>query len=340
MTVNQDILDAVIRHAIRIERWKRGEATRVANFIEREIEPDLIRKLERLRISSRGQAALRLKALQEFYASAGDLIRKRISELAKSSRSNLGALAVTEAEWTVKVFNDLVPISVDFVTPNSSLLRGIVTKRPFQGRLLREWYSGLSQGMRTGVRSQVNLGIVQGESIPLITQRLRNVTNTTKRNAETIVRTATTHVTTQANEETYKENDIVKGVKYIATLDSRTTLICASLDGQVFPVDDGPRPPQHHQCRSRTTPVLKSFKELGLDVKDLPPAERASMNGAVPGDITFGQWLKGQPASVQNEVLGKSRADLFRSGKVSIDRFVDKTGRTLTLDELRKREGL
>lgn len=57
--------------------------------------------------------------------------------------------------------------------------------------------------------------------------------------------------------------------------------------------------------------------------------------GTVPSDITYDTWLRGQPVEFQNEVLGRSKAALFRKG-LKIDRFVDRTGRELSLSELKK----
>lgn len=57
--------------------------------------------------------------------------------------------------------------------------------------------------------------------------------------------------------------------------------------------------------------------------------------GTVPSDITYDSWLRGQPTSFQNEVLGVKKAALFRRG-LRIDRFVDRSGRELSLSELQK----
>jgi hypothetical protein len=62
------------------------------------------------------------------------------------------------------------------------------------------------------------------------------------------------------------------------------------------------------------------------------------MNGQVAADLTYGQWLKQQSRSVQDDVLGPTRAALFRKGGLTMDRFVDPTGRSYTLAELRRRE--
>jgi hypothetical protein len=64
------------------------------------------------------------------------------------------------------------------------------------------------------------------------------------------------------------------------------------------------------------------------------------MNGAVPAKTTYKQWLKRQSKATQIKVLGKKRAELYRSGQVKIDRFVGKDFKPLTLKQLARREGI
>lgn len=45
---------------------------------------------------------------------------------------------------------------------------------------------------------------------------------------------------------------------YVAVLDSRTTTICRSLNGKVYPVGTGPKPPLHFHCRSVRVPLPPS----------------------------------------------------------------------------------
>jgi len=61
------------------------------------------------------------------------------------------------------------------------------------------------------------------------------------------------------------------------------------------------------------------------------------MDGQVPAKMTYNEWLKTKPAEFQNEVLGPNRAKLFRAG-MPVDRFVNRAGDKLTLDDLRKRD--
>ncbi len=60
--------------------------------------------------------------------------------------------------------------------------------------------------------------------------------------------------------------------------------------------------------------------------------------GQVPAKVTYEQWLKRQSASFQDDVLGPSRGKLFRQGGITLDRFVDNTGKEYTLKELKRRD--
>jgi hypothetical protein len=78
--------------------------------------------------------------------------------------------------------------------------------------------------------------------------------------------------------------------------------------------------------------VLRSAKELGI--------QNPKFTGTPADKLTYNDWLKRQRAEIQDQVLGKTRAQLFRDGKVDVEKFTNNRGRLLTLQELMKREGL
>lgn len=90
---------------------------------------------------------------------------------------------------------------------------------------------------------------------------------------------------------------------------------CRARDGKVWPVDSGPRPPAHINCRSTTKVVL-----IGVE-----PSPRE----------TYAEWLKRQDAATQDDILGPARGKLFRSGKMTVDRFVDMKGKRIPLADLK-----
>jgi hypothetical protein len=62
------------------------------------------------------------------------------------------------------------------------------------------------------------------------------------------------------------------------------------------------------------------------------------MDGKLPADTTYGQWLQEQSKERQIEQLGPTRAKLMRDGKLSMDDMYSSKGVFLTLDELRARD--
>lgn len=344
-TANERLLDRAVRHAILTQRLQNGEARALLRFLDNEVFPDVVAKLQAglRRIRGRGFATVRTKQLRDLVASLDTVLKKGLGEAHDATVARLKPIAISEAEWqTGQLAREMRPLGFDSVMPSPAFASKIITERPFRGALLREWFDGLNRSVQNDVERQLRIGLIEGESIPALSRRIQDVSlDMTRRNATTIARTATNHVTTQAREAVYRANDdVVKSVEWVSTLDDRTTPICMGLDGRVFKIDEGPRPPAHMNCRSTTVPVLKSWKELGIDLKEAPPGTRASMNGQVPAKLTYGKWLKRQPTAIQNEALGPTRARLFREGKVKIDRFANDRNQTLTLAQLRRREGL
>lgn len=345
-TVNEDIKDRTIRHMVHLERFKKGQVNRILKVLDRDILPSMRRKIEaRLeKIIERGTdtgavTTFRLKQLEKELTKLSD---RMVKDLRKELVVDMTGLSRSEIEWQVEVIKQELGFDLELVIPSPRAVAKITNDVPFAGLTLDQWFNTLSQATQRGVMSAVNRGIVEGETTEQIMRRIRgtsasNFTDgvwaTTRRQAETITRSTVNHVSTQARMELFKENeDIIKGLQWVATLDSRTSVICAGLDGKVFKVDKGPRPPAHPNCRSTMTAVLKDWKSLGLT--DLDASQRASINGQVPATTTYGEWLKGQPLGVQEEVLGVSKAKLFNQGNLDISRFTDSRLKPLTLKEL------
>lgn len=196
------------------------------------------------------------------------------------------------------------------------------------------------------------------------------VTQITRRGAEAITRTAVNHVSNQARREFINANaDLFDEEQYVATLDSRTTPVCRGNDGKRFPVGKGPIPPLHFNCRSLRVPVidgdalgqrpakpvtekqlLREFSEKnGFPAPkkraDLPHGTKTQydqfarsrireLTGRVPAKETYQTWLTKQSASFQDDVLGKTRAQLFRKGGITLDRFTNRAGDEIPLSQL------
>lgn len=345
-TANHHIQDELTARDVELERYKRGVTIRVLNLLAR-LEEDLVKQMAALdptQVQPRYKQARLTRLLAEMAA----LVDQYGAALEQEVLPDLSQLAKDEAAFGVKMFKGVIPVAVETIVPAAATLQAAVMSRPFQGRLLKEWVKDHPPAVRMRLRNVIRQGVADGSTIDQMVRTVRGtaasgytdgVMATNRRGAEAMVRTAVQHTVSSAREATYDANeDLIKGVRMVATLDGRTTLFCMAIDGKVFPVNKGPRAPFHVGCRTSSVPVLKSWKELGLDLKDAPDGTRASMDGQVAAETTYNTWLKGRPAAFQDEVLGATKGALYRRGGLSIDKFVDKSGKAYSLDELRKRE--
>jgi hypothetical protein len=62
------------------------------------------------------------------------------------------------------------------------------------------------------------------------------------------------------------------------------------------------------------------------------------MDGQVPDSLTYSDWLRKQSIARQDDILGVTKAKLFRDGGLDLPKFISKQGHEYTLDELRARD--
>ena len=344
MAVNDDLLDATVRHDIGLRRHSTATLYKIIALLNR-IDERLTAEIAKRDPGSGRFTDRRLNLLLDAVRA---ITKEAYNVVTENFDDEVRQLSAYESEYQIDMFRRIVPVEIDWVAPSEAQLYAAVHSRPFQGRLLREWYRDLEPSAYKRIRDTVRMGYVEGRTTDQIVRDIRGtrangyrdgILEANRRGTEATVRTALNHTANTARAQVYKANSgVIKGVKWCATLDGRTSAICRARDGKIYPVDSGPRPPAHVNCRSSTAPVTKSWKELGLNLKEAPPGTRASMNGQVPDDLVYSSWLRKQPVEFQEEVLGKTKATLFRKGEIDLDRFVDRAGNELTLAELRRKE--
>lgn len=124
--------------------------------------------------------------------------------------------------------------------------------------------------------------------------------------------------------------DYITGYTWVSVLDSRTSAVCRSLSGQIFEYGKGPIPPMHYRCRSHIEPIFS-----------LRAVMRAGAGAVFTAGETYYEWMRKQPAALQDEVLGPTRGAIFRKGGLTASQFavmvLNRRYQPLTLDELRKK---
>lgn len=341
MAANDDLADALTRHQIYLQRYGSATVRKILSLLKRS-DARIVGRLLREDLS-----ALSRTRQERLLTEMRRIIDSAYTDATGALQLDLEALATYEGEYQLDLFKRVLPVKLETVVPSADQLLAAVNSRPFQGKLLKEVYSELSASAFRKVRDTIRAGIVEGRTTDQVVRDIRGrrsmgfrdgILESNRRATETVVRTAINHTANTVREYTYERNgNLIKGVRWNSTLDGRTSAVCRARDGKVYEPGKGPRPPAHFNCRSSTSPVTKSWRELGFDIDELPPATRASMNGQVPADQNYDAWLRKQPKEFQVEVLGRARAKLFRKG-LKMERFVDRKGSTLTLEELKRQE--
>lgn len=148
-----------------------------------------------------------------------------------------------------------------------------------KSKLLRELETNLAQSF------------IRGDSYDRTTQALMNRMGVSYSNAARIVRTESAHIVNEATWDGYKASGVVHKYQFLATLDSRTSEICQSMDGRVFPLSEKQEgvnfPPLHPNCRSTIVPYFDDDAS-----EERIAREKGGKTYYVPGDMKYEDWKR------------------------------------------------
>ena len=343
---NELILDKSISHSIFLERLKAGETKRIVSMLNSLVLPHIRDEIAKLLVAIKTEKSKKLnkinkknlKRLEKVFENIKKLTASGYSEIRNTLKQDLLEFSKREVKNQISMISDSIPLNYSFTEPAVPVLRQIVNSSHVLGQPITDIFKSLESRIVNEVKKQVIIGINEGSSIENILSRLVSRTGVFKRernNIKAVIRTTINHTMTQSRESVYQDNkSLIKKVQYVATLDTRTSIICANLDGRTYEIGVGPRPPRHPNCRSTTIPVLASWKELGIPLKEITNAQRVSMDGKVSQSIRFPEWIKKQDEFDQRKFFGKTRFELFKKGKLTISEMVDQNHRPIDVARL------
>lgn len=223
---------------------------------------------------------------------------------------------------------------------------------------LEHWVdTALDNGVKQSLLSTLRQVAVEGKGTAEAVRRVLVAASDagfelTRREAITITRTFIQTANVRAQGAVYKANEgLLKGYKYVATLDNRTCALCLFADGAVYALDEQrPALPRHPRCRCLFLPVAKSWRAFGVDVDELEAVARP-WTIREPGPIgtggrkienygktteNFEGWWKSLPHDDKAKTaIGPIRRKLLESGQAQWADMWDKaTGRPKTLAEI------
>jgi SPP1 gp7 family putative phage head morphogenesis protein len=334
---NVYLQDVVTRHQIFVQRFAGGKVKNVEKYLD-EIQKALFSVVNQYDVVnlSRSDELKLIKALTDLY----DV---KMSVMANEFLNDLKEFSAYEATFISNALTVGLATTTVMKLPSEALIDTILngkhlfTKPGKRGLTIEKALAQFKKNKKKDIKNIVNQAVINGTPNAEVLRGLDLQTKKAKQQTNTLIRTSVNAISNETRKATYGTNKkYFKGFRYIATLDSRTTILCGSRDGIVYDYDEVPTLPAHWGCRSTISPSVKDKYRLE-NIKGVRKY-RPSTEGAVDAQLTYPGWLKSQPFDVQANVLGPQRAELFAKGKLDLDQFIDNDGVVLTLDELKLKE--
>ncbi|MEK3788763.1 minor capsid protein [Paenibacillus sp. FSL K6-1230] len=136
--------------------------------------------------------------------------------------------------------------------------------------------------------------LIRGEQSDSAISAFADRMGVSKRNAERLILTEAAYFSGQSRMDGYKTQG-VKSYRFVATLDSRTSDKCQSMDGQVIPISEAKPgtnyPPLHAYCRSTTIPEFDDDEEEAEEqLQERAARGTDGKTYRVPANISYKEW--------------------------------------------------
>lgn len=288
-----NIYDLIVKHRVNLEKLK--------NQISKRAIKTFISSYPELKPLFFGFESFSEKQVRELIKEINNILTVVNNDLMGDISKDSIAIAKYENKFQKLLIAKLTDNAVKPHTLSNELIENIVFNTFTEGELFEKTFSRMNNDFRSQIERSIRMSVINGETGIQASSRIKDSYNLKRSQLDSLTRTLIQNAVNQSDEETYKTSVLIEKVRYNAILDSRTTKICHDLNGKIFNVGEGPRPPQHFNCRSFTTVVFDEDEDL------------------VPK--TYDAWYNKQESKTGLKSLDK-------------ERFV--TNETLTLTQLEK----
>ena len=350
-TETERVASELLLTAIAFERFGSDMTSRVMEHF-RAMERDLVAVMVDIDYQAPRSKAERDERLAALMDAAEDIVEDTYREITDEMTDDLRTVAETSEGSAVNAL--FLAFGAAFLVGK---LRAVPVERlhdvadgvRFDGATVSEWLSQQQADtffrFKRAVMDGGSNDLTIAEIIETLTgsreaQRRDGAFQTPRRNVETLIFTAVQVVATAARLALYEMSDgLVPAVGHLSILDSKTSQICMAYSGKRWRLPDydpighnlpfGNATPRHFRCRSQTIPVF--------DLRETATGTQSSESGQVPAQWTYEDWLRSRSEEDQRDILGPTKYDLWKRGKLSFSDLVDQRGNPLTVAELTKR---
>ena len=144
------------------------------------------------------------------------------------------------------------------------------------------------------LHSSLTRNIITGADPAKAIKEIKSKMGVSSNAAGRLIMTESAYFGSVAQKDMLNNLDVEK-YEIVATLDSKTSEICRSLDGKVFDMKDYQAgvtaPPFHPYCRTTTAPYFDDWEDLGIDRERVARNDKGK-NYFVDGNMTYKEWEK------------------------------------------------
>lgn len=272
-------------------------------------------------------------------------INSLYGKLIEPIKDDMKGFAELEYEGMYSALNENTKLGYAFASLPASTMKEVIKLDQVivmgeRAYTIKELFDNAKTSQINNYKQIISAGLASNEGYASIVRRLKGANAKATSNMFGIIHTSISRARDVADQKAYKDfDDVITGWESVSVLDSRTSLLCASLDGRMYYKKKGypnytdipNRPPRHFRCRSRLVPRT-DFKTKTTR------AENGDSSGQIDAKTNFEKWFGNQSESFKENYLGKGRYELYSSGRLKVKDFIDiKSGETFTLAELRKK---
>ncbi|WP_413627695.1 minor capsid protein [Fructilactobacillus vespulae] len=261
-----------------------------------------------------------------------DALKQQITDMLATYTSNetdefadtlMNSYSDTYYKTTHMIQNGLGTYSSDFQKLDERILKSVINQNwqgsNFSKRLWGNMVNTLPSYLEKSLFKGASLGYDSKQMVNEARQVFKNMKDY---ELHRLIVTEMGHVDETATQSSYKENKLEQ-YRYLATLESRTCVICGELDHKIFNVKDIERginyPLIHPHCRCTTAPYIK-------DIDSLINKKRWSKNiftnkSQEINSMSYNDWISWVRKSEGNKILGKTTRDEIKINRVSEHAF-------------------
>ncbi|MDN5413962.1 MAG: minor capsid protein [Lactococcus raffinolactis] len=184
-----------------------------------------------------------------------------LQKIEKQINDSILQLGIKEADFTKQALQHATLVgsqaAADVLNTNVLNKSAIdeLIKRPWHDANFSDRIWKNKAQLINSLKSELTNGIIQGKSIYEVANTIDGRLDVGRSQTQRLVRTEYMHALNQGQIESYRAKGYSK-LKWLATMDDKTSKICRKLNRKEFDIENLPDIPAHPNCRCTMVPVI------------------------------------------------------------------------------------